>query len=245
MKVGIGEELPAPRGDEAWGQEVVLRLDRVGRDCDSDGARDQSHLSTCRRGESVWEAQRSRPCRPTRRRSGSDGGDRRRSARRRRTRRRAGSGNGNVDRRRSERRRGVHCCGGSSGAGVTVGKASASQGICRVEPAREVLHVEAELLDLVKPAREEALDVPLRAQPRDHLVVGPEREVRKGPRRTEMGTSPASVVTTELRPESKVWRTGAVVRHYLSVSKLSCSAGPRCQVACGPHSRVNGAALSV
>ena len=125
LKVGIGEELPAPRGDEAWGQEVVLRLDRVGRDCDSDGARDQSHLSTCRRGESVWEAQRSRPCRPTRRRSGSDGGDRRRSARRRRTRRRGGSGNGIVDRRRSERRRGVHRCGGSSGAGVTVGKACA------------------------------------------------------------------------------------------------------------------------
>ena len=38
-----------------------------------------------------------------------------------------------------------------------VGKAPASQGISRVKPARDILHVEAELLDLVEPAREEAV----------------------------------------------------------------------------------------
>ena len=45
-------------------------------------------------------------------------------------------------------------------------------------------------------------------------------------RTATMATSLALVVTTEQRPESKVRRTGAVVRHCFSVFKLSCSAGP-------------------
>ena len=55
--------------------------------------------------------------------------------------------------RRGDRRRrgGVRRFAGSIGTGVAVGKAPASQGICWVK------HIEAELLDLVEPAREEAV----------------------------------------------------------------------------------------
>ena len=143
---------------------MALQLDRVVRD--GDGARDQSHLRTCQRGECVVVARRPRPRRPTHRRSGSDGGDRRCSGSRRRTGRRRGR---RSDRSSSGRRRGVRRCVGSSGAGVAVGKASASQGICRFKPARDMLHIEAELLDVNEPARGEAVDVLLRAQPRDCL----------------------------------------------------------------------------
>jgi hypothetical protein len=45
-----------------------------------------------------------------------------------------------------------------------------------------VLHVEAKFLYLVEPARKEAVDIALRAQPRDRLVVRPQREVRTNPR---------------------------------------------------------------
>jgi hypothetical protein len=45
-----------------------------------------------------------------------------------------------------------------------------------------VLHVEAELLDLIEPAGQEAVDVLLRAEPRDGLVVGPECKIRQHPR---------------------------------------------------------------
>jgi hypothetical protein len=50
---------------------------------------------------------------------------------------------------------------------------AATQRISRVEAARNLFYVEAELLDLVEPAREKAVDVPLRAQPRDRdcLVI--------------------------------------------------------------------------
>ena len=89
-KEGVGGQVPAPHGDDAWGQEAALRLDRVERDGDSD--RGQSHLRTFQWGEGVFEARRPRPCRPTCSSSGSDGGDRRHSGRRRRTRRRRGSG---------------------------------------------------------------------------------------------------------------------------------------------------------
>ena len=134
---------------------------------------------------------RPRPCRLTRRRSGLDDGDRRSSGRLRggaspQAAAAAGrpavtaaaavaggdpqgdsppQGSGSSDRRRSERRRGVRRCGKSSGAGVAVGKATARHGNCRVKAARDVLHIEAELLDLVDPAREEAFDVSLRAKP--------------------------------------------------------------------------------
>ena len=63
-------------------------------------------------------------------------------------------------------------------------KGAAGEGVGRVEAARDVLHVEAKLLKLVEPTREKAVDVPLRAQPGDCLVVRPEREVREDPRRT-------------------------------------------------------------
>jgi len=59
-----------------------------------------------------------------------------------------------------------------------------------------------------------------------------------------MASSLASVVTTDRLPESKVRRTGAVVRHAFSLSKLCCSVGPQDQGACGPHRLVSGAAMS-
>ena len=67
--------------------------------------------------------------------------------------------------------------------------AAASQGVGRVETTWNMLYVEAELLDLVQPARKEPVDVPLGAQPRDRLVVRPEREIREGPRRAGSPTS--------------------------------------------------------
>ena len=42
-------------------------------------------------------------------------------------------------------------------------KRAASQGIGGVEAARDILDVEARLLDLVEPAGQKAVDVPLRA----------------------------------------------------------------------------------
>ena len=164
---------------------MALRLDRVGRY--GGGALGQWHLCACKRdeGPGVLEARRPRPCRPTRRRSGSDAGRRRPPPR---------SLEGDPSPPRAPARgpplRWVERCR------VAVGKAPASQGICRVKPARDMLHVEAELLDLVEPAREEAVDVPLGAQPRDRLVVGSEREVRKDPRRT--GSAAAKQVVSKL-----------------------------------------------
>ena len=79
----------------------------------------------------------------------------------------------------------------------TESAASAGPGMLQLVngSAWDVLHVEAELLDLVEPAREEAVDVPLGAQPRDRLVVGSEREVRKDPRRT--GSAAAKQVVSK------------------------------------------------
>ena len=143
-KGGIGGA--APRGDEAGRQKGSLRMDRVQVGMDGDCARGQSHLRTFQRGEGVLEARRPRPCRLTPRRSGSDGGDRRRRG----------------------RQRGVRV--GSSGAGVAVRKAHGSQRIW-VKPARDMLHVEAEILDLVEPAREEAVDVMMSSFVRSHETV--------------------------------------------------------------------------
>ena len=66
-----------------------------------------------------------------------------------------------------------------------------------VEAAGDVLHVEPELLDLVEPPREEAIDVLLGAQPRDGLVVSPEVEIRATARGAGSATVTAEQVVTE------------------------------------------------
>jgi len=48
-----------------------------------------------------------------------------------------------------------------------------------VEASRHVFHVEAELLDLIQPASQKAIDVLLSAEPCDRLVVRAEGEVRQ------------------------------------------------------------------
>jgi hypothetical protein len=65
-----------------------------------------------------------------------------------------------------------------------------------IRPARRALRVKAELLHLVrvKPAREDAIDVALGAQPRDCLGVRPRRGVRTKPRRAR-GAAARQVVT--------------------------------------------------
>ena len=86
------------------------------------------------------------------------------------------------DRRRSCRTRGARRCPGTDPAGPCGSrKAASGQRIGGVKAARDVLHVEVELLALVEPARKEAVDVPLRAQPRDRLLVGLDR-AQKTPR---------------------------------------------------------------
>ena len=47
-----------------------------------------------------------------------------------------------------------------------------------VEASRHVFHVEAELLDLIQPASQKAIDVLLSAEPCDRMVVRAEGEVR-------------------------------------------------------------------
>ena len=57
-----------------------------------------------------------------------------------------------------------------------------------------MLNVKAKLLDLIQPAREKSVDVAFGAQPRDRLVVRPEREIGQDPRRPG-GAAAEQVVT--------------------------------------------------
>ncbi len=50
---------------------------------------------------------------------------------------------------------------------------AARERVCRIESSRQVLHLNAELLDLIQLLSQEAIDVPVGAEPCHFLIVNP------------------------------------------------------------------------
>ncbi len=88
---------------------------------------------------------------------------------------------------------------GPGGTGSKGSHRSARGGLqCRVESSRQVLHLNAELLDIIQPSSQERIDVPFGAEPCKCLIVSPLGEVRPDARRAG---GPAAKLVVPKHPE--------------------------------------------
>ncbi len=97
-----------------------------------------------------------------------------------------------------------------SGA-VAVGEAAPRQRVRRVARARQVRHVDAEILDLVEPANVHLVQMPARLEPRDCLVVRPQVEIGPAARRPRSPAARSHVLNAGMSVSvaKRAWKAAA------------------------------------